>query len=87
MDELASDHETASVKPVLMVAGMLVAALCGAVITVHPAPQPGRQQRKAPPVEVVVIQSPRAAARQHGLTLTPNARLAGSRSGSGVDWV
>lgn len=58
MDELASDTETASVKPLLMVAGMLVAAGLGAVATVHPAAH--IHQPHKPSAGVVVVESPRA---------------------------
>jgi hypothetical protein len=61
MDELASDRENVSVKPLVMVAATLVAAVLGAVVTVRPANHPPAQQPR-PSVGVVVIESPRASA-------------------------
>jgi hypothetical protein len=84
MVEMASEQETASLKPVLMVAAMLVAALCGAVITVHPV-QPSRQPHKAPPTEVVVVQGPRASTQRHQ-SLTGHRHPAVSAAPQG-DWV
>jgi hypothetical protein len=67
VEQLASDSEKASVKPLLMVAGMLVAAALGAVVTVRPPAHPTRQQQQ-PSVGVVVIGAQRSpAVHLHGV--------------------
>jgi len=58
MDELTSDREKVSVKPVLLVAAMLVAAVLGAVVTLRPATRAPQQPRR-PSVGVAVIEAPR----------------------------
>ena len=78
MEQLASDSEKASVKPLLMVAGMLVAAALGAVATIRPPAHRTRQQQQ-PSVGLVVIDAPRPPAVQlHG---------AGSVAALHADWV
>jgi hypothetical protein len=57
VDELANDRQTASVKPLLLVAAMLVAAALGAVVTLRPV-SPGRQPPHRPSAGVVVIEGP-----------------------------
>jgi len=48
----------ASIKPVLLVAGMLLAAIVGAAVTIHPARSPGHQ---VPTPGVVVVRGPSTA--------------------------
>jgi hypothetical protein len=86
MHELAIDREKVSVKPVLMVAGMLLAAVLGAVVTVRPAAHSPVQQRR-PSVGVVVIDSPRApAALRHSLRCRSHVHSP-STAVSFADWV
>lgn len=88
MDEMASDNEIVSVKPVLMVAGMLVAAMCGAVMTVHPGKQQPQPSPKAPPAVVLVMQGPQAQAHlQHRLMPPSHQPSQSPKPAQDADWV
>jgi hypothetical protein len=72
MDELASDGGRASLKPVLMVAATLVAAVLGAVVTVRPA----AHQPSGPAAGVAVIGAPRGSAdHRHSFGRPPGRHL------------
>jgi len=83
MDELESDRDKVSVKPLLLVAAMFVAAGIGAVATLRPVPHPARPHR-APPAAVVVLHAPRAQVGQRHVGVL---RLASSKAVSGAGWV
>jgi hypothetical protein len=87
MDELASDREKASFKPVLMVGALLAAAVFGAAVTVHPAPR-APQQPNRPAAGVAVIGTPPAPA-VHGRSLhnLEHVRRSPSKAVLDSDWV
>ncbi|MGD0084813.1 MAG: hypothetical protein ABSD78_16705 [Acidimicrobiales bacterium] len=72
VDEQSVTPGPASIKPVLMVAGMLLSAILGAAVTTHLTRAPA--QHKGPSVGIVVIRQPQAASHQPHLVRRTNAK-------------
>jgi hypothetical protein len=84
MDELASDREKASFKPVLMVGALLMAAVLGAVVTIHPAARAPQQPSR--PSSGVAVVGTRPAVHGRSLLNLQHLQHSPSKAVLDSDW-